>query len=122
MNTTTSAFGGLTLDEKRVAVRKLLGESEQASSKDKAAGKFNPTRTELLKAFRLDRSLVRGTGHHLYDSEGREYLDFLSQYGAVSLGHNHPELWNACLEAQKEQLPTMVQPLSPVAAQELSAE
>jgi acetylornithine/succinyldiaminopimelate/putrescine aminotransferase/predicted amino acid dehydrogenase len=121
MNTITPAFGGLTLEEKRAAIRNLLSGSDEAASKENAAGVFNPTRTDLLKTFRLDRSLVRGVGHQLYDTEGGEYLDFLSQYGAVSLGHNHPELWNACLEAQQEQLPTMIQPLVPVAAQELSA-
>jgi acetylornithine/succinyldiaminopimelate/putrescine aminotransferase/predicted amino acid dehydrogenase len=121
MNTITPAFGGLTLEEKRAAVRKLLdGSSEDAVSNNSAAGAFNPTRNELLKAFRLDRPLVRGIGHQLYDADGGEYLDFLSQYGAVSLGHNHPELWSACLEAQREQLPTMIQPLIPIAAQELS--
>jgi acetylornithine/succinyldiaminopimelate/putrescine aminotransferase/predicted amino acid dehydrogenase len=120
MNTST-AFSDLTLEQKRATIRKLLGESEEVASENRTTGVFNPTRTELLKAFRLDRSLVRGLGHQLYDAEGVEYLDFLSQYGAVSLGHNHSELWNACLEAQREQLPTMIQPLIPVAAEELSA-
>lgn len=119
MNSITPAFGGLTLEEKRAAIKSLLGGSDDAASKG-AAGVFNPTRTELLKAFRLDRALVRGVGHHLYDADGREYLDFLSQYGAVSLGHNHPELWGACMDVQRDQLPNMIQPLLPVAAQELS--
>lgn len=121
MNTTTPAFGGLTLEEKRAAVRKLLGGSEDEASNNRPAGVFNPTRSELLKDFCLDRPLVRGVGHQLYDAEGREYLDFLSQYGAVSLGHNHPELWDACMQAQREQLPVMIQPMMPIAAQELSA-
>jgi acetylornithine/succinyldiaminopimelate/putrescine aminotransferase/predicted amino acid dehydrogenase len=119
MNTTT-AFGSLTSQEKQAAIKKLLGGFDEGSS-DPNNGVFNPTRSELLEAFRLDRTLVRGVGHQLYDDEGVEYLDFLSQYGAVSLGHNHPELWEACQEVQKEQLPNMIQPMLPVAAQELSA-
>lgn len=121
MNTTTPTFGGLSLEEKRAAIRKLLGGSDNEASETESAGVFNPTRSELLKAFRLDKPLVRGLGHQLFDAEGGEYIDFLSQYGAVSLGHNHPELWDACMQAQREQLPTMIQPLMPIAAQELSA-
>jgi acetylornithine/succinyldiaminopimelate/putrescine aminotransferase/predicted amino acid dehydrogenase len=114
---TTTAFGNLTLEEKRAAIKKILGGSDEA---DRSSGIFNPTRSDLLKAFHLDRPLVRGVGHQLYDSQGVEYLDFLSQYGAVSLGHNHPELWQVCQDVQQEQLPTMIQPLVPVAAQALS--
>ena len=54
---------------------------------------YNPTRSYFLDRMQLSRPLVRAVGHHLYDAEGTEYLDFLSQYGAVSLGQNHPELW-----------------------------
>jgi acetylornithine/succinyldiaminopimelate/putrescine aminotransferase/predicted amino acid dehydrogenase len=118
MNTTT-AFGNLSLEEKRAAIKKILGGSDEALD-DRSSGTFNPTRVDLLKAFHLDRPLVRGIGHQLYDAQGVEYLDFLSQYGAVSLGHNHPELWQVCQAVQQEQLPTMIQPLVPLAAQALS--
>ena len=40
------------------------------------------------------RSCV-AAGYRLFDAEGREYLDFLSQYGALPFGHNPPELWEA---------------------------
>lgn len=33
---------------------------------------------------------VRGEGMRLFDSEGREYLDFVAGIGAVNLGHAHP--------------------------------
>ena len=81
---------------------------------------YNPTRSYFLDRLRLSKPLVRGVGHHLYDAEGIEYLDFLSQYGAVSFGHNHPELWAALAACAQEQLPAMIQPLVPVAAQELA--
>src|SRR5688500_18425084 len=35
---------------------------------------------------------VRGSGPHLYDVDGREYLDFVSGIGVASLGHAHPGL------------------------------
>ena len=35
---------------------------------------------------------VRGEGMRLYDDEGREYLDFLSGIGVVSIGHCEPSL------------------------------
>jgi len=81
----------------------------------------NPTRSYFLDRMQLSKPLVRGVGHHLYDVEGVEYLDFLSQYGAVSFGHNHPELWAALAACAQEQLPAMIQPLVPVAAQQLAA-
>jgi acetylornithine/N-succinyldiaminopimelate aminotransferase len=33
---------------------------------------------------------VRGRGVHLWDSNGKKYLDFLSGIGVNALGHNHP--------------------------------
>ena len=38
---------------------------------------------------------VRGEGMRLWDDEGREYLDFLSGIGVISLGHCHPALVEA---------------------------
>jgi acetylornithine/succinyldiaminopimelate/putrescine aminotransferase/predicted amino acid dehydrogenase len=82
---------------------------------------YNPTRSYFLDRMQLSKPLVRALGHHLYDSDGVQYLDFLSQYGAVSFGHNHPELWAALTACAQEQLPAMIQPLVPVAAQQLAA-
>lgn len=47
--------------------------------------------------------LVRGEGMWVYDSQGREYLDFLAGIGTVSLGHCHPEV-TAALVKQTEKL------------------
>jgi len=38
---------------------------------------------------------VRGAGMRLWDDAGREYLDFLSGIGVISLGHCHPALVSA---------------------------
>jgi acetylornithine/LysW-gamma-L-lysine aminotransferase len=36
-------------------------------------------------------ALVRGEGSYLYDSEGKRYLDAMSNYGVAVLGHADPE-------------------------------
>jgi ornithine--oxo-acid transaminase len=47
--------------------------------------------------------LTRGQGVHLWDDQGRRYLDMMSAYSAVSFGHSHPQLVEA-LVAQARQL------------------
>ncbi len=47
--------------------------------------------------------LVRGEGKHLYDADGREYLDFFGGILTVSLGHCHPEV-NAQVKEQVDTL------------------
>jgi ornithine--oxo-acid transaminase len=42
--------------------------------------------------------LVRGKGARLWDDHGREYLDMMSAYSAVSHGHCHPRLVKALTE------------------------
>jgi acetylornithine/N-succinyldiaminopimelate aminotransferase len=41
---------------------------------------------------RLPVVMVRGQGSHLWDSQGKEYLDLFAGFGACVLGHCHPEL------------------------------
>ena len=41
---------------------------------------------------------VRGEGIHLYDTEGREYIDFLSGIAVCTVGHSHPVLTKALQE------------------------
>jgi predicted acetylornithine/succinylornithine family transaminase len=43
-------------------------------------------------------AFVRGEGVHLFDAEGRRYLDLLSGIGVASLGHAHPGLARALAE------------------------
>lgn len=42
--------------------------------------------------------LTRGEGVHLFDADGRRYLDMMSAYSAVSFGHSHPVLVRALTE------------------------
>jgi ornithine--oxo-acid transaminase len=47
--------------------------------------------------------LTRGEGSYLWDTEGRRYIDMMSAYSAVSLGHAHPRIL-AALTAQAQRL------------------
>ena len=42
--------------------------------------------------------LERGEGVHLFDTEGRRYLDFLSGIGVNALGYGHPSIQTVLLE------------------------
>lgn len=54
--------------------------------------------------FRL--AFVRGEGARLYDVEGRAYLDLVSGLAVTSLGHGHPKLKKAIIEAAETLLHT----------------
>ncbi|MEP7320643.1 MAG: ornithine--oxo-acid transaminase [Saprospiraceae bacterium] len=42
--------------------------------------------------------LTKGLGVHVWDKEGKKYLDFLSAYSAVNQGHCHPKIVEALIE------------------------
>lgn len=42
--------------------------------------------------------IVRGSGCHLFDDTGRQYLDFVSGIAVCNLGHAHPEVADAVKE------------------------
>jgi ornithine--oxo-acid transaminase len=46
----------------------------------------------------LDVVLTRGEGVHVWDVEGRRYLDCLSAYSAVNQGHCHPRILQAMID------------------------
>jgi len=54
---------------------------------------------------RLPVTLVRGQGARVWDSDGKEYLDFVAGWAVNSLGHCHPVV----VEALKEQAQTLIQ-------------
>ena len=41
--------------------------------------------------------LARGQGSHVFDVDGRRYLDLMSAYSAVSFGHAHPKIVGALI-------------------------
>lgn len=81
---------------------------------------LNPARRELLELFALDIELQSGAGSRLRDADGKDYVDFLSQYGALPFGHNPPEIWEALAQLRIDQRPTMIQPLRSIEAERLA--
>jgi 4-aminobutyrate aminotransferase len=51
----------------------------------------------------MDRSWSHGIGHRLYDTAGREYLDFANGIAVTALGHTHPRV-TAAIHAQVDKL------------------
>ena len=50
----------------------------------------------------VDTMLVRGQGSHVWDIEGREYIDYYMGSSAMTLGHAHPEVTAAaCRQAEQ---------------------
>jgi glutamate-1-semialdehyde 2,1-aminomutase len=43
--------------------------------------------------------MERGTGSRIYDVDGNEYIDWMMAFGALPLGHAHPEVVEAIVEA-----------------------
>jgi glutamate-1-semialdehyde 2,1-aminomutase len=43
--------------------------------------------------------LARGQGQHVWDADGKRYLDFLGSWGPLILGHAHPEVHAALVAA-----------------------
>lgn len=46
--------------------------------------------------------LARGRGARVYDTTGREYVDFTMGWGSAILGHAHPKILQAVVEQAKE--------------------
>lgn len=55
----------------------------------------NPPLGKLLHIAGFDKRIVRAEGQFIYDEEGNKYLDLLSGYGSLNLGHNHPGVLEA---------------------------
>ena len=69
---------------------------------DLASRHLDPSLVDMLAILGFDREYVSASGSHLYDADGREYLDFHTGEGFASLGHNHAdvqEVLRATLEA-----------------------
>ena len=67
----------------------------------------------------LPVSMVRSAGCHVWDNEGREYLDFIMALGAVALGYGHPAVNRAAIEAITA---GVVGPLAPEIESQLALE
>ena len=45
--------------------------------------------------------ISRASGSRIFDVEGREYIDYVSSWGPMILGHNHPDVTRAIKEASE---------------------
>jgi len=68
-----------------------------------------PLLARLLQLLKIDRVYTRAEGDTLTDAEGQTVTDFLGGYGSTLLGHNHPRLVQALVDAYLRQVPTHVQ-------------
>lgn len=77
---------------------------------------INPFLGELLEKLHLDLDFERGQGCWLFSGQDK-YLDCVSAYGALPLGHNPPEIWAALEAAKSKAIPGFAQPsaLTPAA-------
>lgn len=57
------------------------------------------TKNGMQNYGRFDVAFVSGKGSFLYDTEGKEYLDFGSGIGVCSIGHSHPR-WVEAVSSQ----------------------
>lgn len=55
-----------------------------------ASRHLDPSLVDVLAILGFDKHYVTARGSHLYDADGRAYLDFHTGEGFASLGHNNP--------------------------------
>lgn len=48
--------------------------------------------------------IERADGARLYDVDGKAYIDYVGSWGPMVLGHNHPAIRNAVIEAAERGL------------------
>jgi acetylornithine/succinyldiaminopimelate/putrescine aminotransferase len=75
----------------RRGVRELSGGASGLSAK---ANAFVATEEKygMHNYHPLPVVLSRGEGVHMWDVDGKQYMDFLSAYSAVNQGHCHPRI------------------------------
>jgi acetylornithine/succinyldiaminopimelate/putrescine aminotransferase len=81
---------------------------------------INPDYVALLEAFEFGRDFVRAEGMRLFDADGRAYLDFLAGFGVHNVGHNHPHVVKALVDALSANRPSMLNIDAPRAAGQLA--
>ncbi|NER49098.1 MAG: aspartate aminotransferase family protein, partial [Symploca sp. SIO1A3] len=80
--------------------------SSPAESTSPASAPYDPTEFDasVMGTYgRFPIALERGKGCHVWDTEGRQYLDFVAGIATCTLGHAHPAL----VEAVTKQIQTL---------------
>lgn len=81
---------GFTTDKSRQFFERTLGVLIEASS----SSSRGPATFGKYPLF-----MERGRGSRIYDVDGNEYIDWMMAFGALPLGHAHPEVLEAITEA-----------------------
>lgn len=87
----------VTVKEKRSTAKKRSTFAELASRHEKM----------LAPIFSQDwpnLPVVRAEGLYLYGLDGKRYMDFMSGFGVVNVGHNHPRIVAAAREQMEKQV------------------
>lgn len=64
----------------------------------------NSPRPGLPSVGLTPRFIQRAQGSHVYDVDGRDYLDYVCSWGPMILGHNHPVIREAVEKAVRDGL------------------
>jgi ornithine--oxo-acid transaminase len=102
----------------------LLGEA-RGRNFDLYEEHVNPVFAKVLRTIGFNRSWVRGENAHLWDEEGRKYLDLLSNWGVFNFGRKHPTIRDAMRQVIDSDFPGWIgfdaPPLGALLARELKA-
>ena len=91
-------------------------DAADADRYDLHARHLNHQMVRVLKTIGFDARFARGKGAHLWDAQGRRYLDLVSGWGVFAIGRNHPHVAAALKSALDADLPNLVQmDVSPLA-------
>lgn len=104
----------VSLDEALSASREQVKEWHQ--------GHMNPDFDLLLELVGFDEIYDRAEGVHVFVGD-KAYLDFLSGYGALNLGHNHPEIIEAVqkVDGRPNMFQAALRPIATALAKNLAA-
>lgn len=85
------------------------GYTRSGESYTLAAHYLNPRLVEVMDILNFNTIFTHARGCHLHADNGDTYLDFHSGEGFASLGHNHPAIKRALIDAMEADLPDGVQ-------------
>ena len=81
-----------------------LGENSKLHAKY-----INPAWVKSMQLIGYDRVYTRAEGCHLWDKDGRRYLDCVSSFCVSNIGHNHRAVRQALADVLGNSLPNMIQ-------------
>lgn len=84
--------------------RQRLGENSKLHARY-----INPAWVKSMQLIGYDRIFTRAEGCHLWDKDGRRYLDCVSGFCVSNVGHNHPVVRRALADVLGESLPNLIQ-------------